>query len=90
MSILFRFVGLVLLAAGLSLVVAAHGDKLLPGPVGVSSAKQLSTAADREGNFSETIALTTRALRWAPLDWQLYLTRAIAEVELKADDKRSR
>jgi len=82
-SILFRFVGLVLLAVGLSLVVAAHGDKLLPGSVGVASAKQLSAVADREGNFSETVALTTRALRWAPLDWQLYSARAIAEVELK-------
>ena len=83
MSILFRFVGLVLLAAGLSLVVAARSEQLLPGSVGVSSAKQLSAVADREGNFSETIALTTRALRWAPIDWQLYLARAIGEVELK-------
>jgi hypothetical protein len=83
MPILFRFVGVVLLAVGLSLVVAASGEKLLPGSVGVSSAKQLSTAADREGNFSETIALTTRALQWALLDWQLYSARAIAEVELK-------
>ncbi len=83
MPILFRFVGLVLLVAGLSLVVAARGEKLLPGSVGVSSAKQLSAVADTERNFSETIALTTRALQWAPLDWQLYLTRAIAEVELK-------
>ncbi len=82
-SILFRFVGLVLLAVGLSLVVASRGEKLLPGSVGVSSAKQLSAVADREGNFSETIALTTRALQWAPLDWQLYSARAIAEVELK-------
>ncbi len=82
MSILFRFVGLVLLAAGLSLVVAASSAKLLPGSVGVSSAKQLSTLADRNGNYNETIALTTRALGWAPLDWQLYLARAIAEVEL--------
>jgi hypothetical protein len=83
MPILFRFLGLVLLVAGLSLVIAARSEKLLPGSVGVSSVKQLSTVADREGNFSETIALTTRALGWAPLDWQLYLTRAIAEVELK-------
>ena len=83
MPILFRFVGLVLLVAGLSLVVAARGEKLLPGSVGVSSAKQLSAVADTEGNFSETVALTTRALRWAPLDWQLYSARAIAEVELK-------
>jgi ABC-type multidrug transport system fused ATPase/permease subunit len=82
-SILFRFVGLVLLAAGLLLIVAARGQKLLPGSVGVSSAKQLSAIADRELNFYETTALTTRALRWAPLDWQLYLARAIAEVELK-------
>ena len=82
-AILFRFVGLVLLAAGLSLVVAARGEKLLPGSVGVASAKQLSAAADTERNFSETVALTTNALRWAPLDWELYLERAIAEVELK-------
>src|SRR6266853_996142 len=82
-SISFRFVGLVLLAAGLSLVVAARGEKLLSGSVGVSSAKQLSAVVDTERNFSETIALTTRALRWAPLDWQLHLTRAIAEVKLK-------
>src|SRR5437773_4711680 len=82
-SILFRFVGLVLLAAGLSLVVAARSEKLLPGSVGVSSAKQLSAVANIELNFSETIALTTSALGWAPLDWELYLERAIAEVELK-------
>ncbi|HET6887892.1 MAG TPA: O-antigen ligase family protein [Candidatus Udaeobacter sp.] len=82
-SILFRFVGLVLLAAGLSLVVAARSAKLLPGSVGVYSAKQLSEVANREGNYSETIALTTGALRWAPIDWQLYLARAIGEVELK-------
>jgi O-antigen ligase len=82
-SILFRVFGLILLAAGLSLVVAARSEKLLPGSVGVSSAKQLSAAADRGGNFSEISALTSRALRWAPLDWQLYSARAIAEVELK-------
>ncbi|HWN65790.1 MAG TPA: O-antigen ligase family protein [Candidatus Binatus sp.] len=82
-SILFRFVGSVLLAVGLSLVIAAHGEKLLPGSVGVSSAKQLSAVAETELNFSETIALTTSALGWAPLDWELYLERAIAEVELK-------
>jgi hypothetical protein len=82
-SILFRFVGLVLLTGGVSLVVAARSEKLLPGSIGVSSAKQLSAVADRELNFSETTALTTRALRWAPLDWELYLARAIAQVELK-------
>jgi hypothetical protein len=82
-SMLFRFVGVGFLAAGLSFVVAASGQKLVPGSVGVSSAKQLLAAADRERNFDETIALTTRALQWAPLDWQLYLARAIAEVSLQ-------
>ncbi|HMF46076.1 MAG TPA: O-antigen ligase family protein, partial [Candidatus Udaeobacter sp.] len=79
----FRIIGLGLLAAGLSLVVAVRGHKLLPGSVGVSIAKQLSGVADGERDFRETIALTTRALRWAPLDWQLYLARALAEVELQ-------
>jgi len=82
-SLFFRFVGLMLLAAGLSLVVAARGEKLLPGSVGVTSAKQLSAVAETQRNFSETVAVTTNALRWAPLDWELYLKRAIAEVELK-------
>jgi O-antigen ligase len=82
-SILFRFIGLILLAAGLSTVVAARGEKLLPSSVGVSNAKQLSSVADGGRDFGETIALTTRALQWAPLDWQLYLSRANAEVELK-------
>jgi O-Antigen ligase len=81
-SIFFRFVGLLLLAAGFSLFVADRGEKLLSGSVGVASAKQLSAAADTELNFNETVALTTNALRWAPLDWELYLERAIAEVEL--------
>ena len=55
--------------------------KLSSRSVGISSAKQLSEVANREGNYSETIALTTRALRWAPIDWQLYLARAIGEVD---------
>ena len=83
--ILFRVVGVGLFAAGMLLVIAARGQKLLPGSVGVSGAKRLSVVADRERNFDETIALTTRALQWAPLDWQLYLARAIAEVEVKQE-----
>ena len=81
-SILFRFVDWYYLRRACQ-CCAARSAKLLPGSVGVSSAVQLSTPADRKGDHNETIALTTRALGWAPLDWQLYLTRAIAEVELK-------
>jgi O-antigen ligase len=83
MPILFRFAGLILLIAGASWFVAARGQKLLPGSVGVSNAKQLATIANRGLNFAETITLTTRALNWAPLDWELYFSRALAEVETK-------
>src|SRR5438876_10078320 len=53
---------------------------LFTGSVGVSNAKQLSAVANRERNFTEAIGLTTRSLNWAPLDWQLYFSRALAEV----------
>jgi len=52
----------------------------LPGAVGVGNAKQLAVIASRGHNFSEAIKLTTRALNWAPLDWELYYLRATAEI----------
>src|SRR5437588_5571297 len=85
-SILFRLIGLILLVVGSSWVIAARGQKLLPGSVGVTNAKQLATIDNRERNFSETIAVTTTGLKWAPLDWELYFSRAIAEAELKQRD----
>ena len=80
---LFRLVGLILVASGLSWTVAARTSVLLPGGVGVSTAKGLATVANRDRQFNEAISLTTRALAWAPLDWQLYFTRAFAEASLK-------
>jgi O-antigen ligase len=85
-SILFRLIGLILLVVGSSWVVAAEGQKLLPGSIGVTNAKQLATIDNRERNFAETIAVTTTGLKWAPLDWELYFSRAVAEAELKQTD----
>ena len=85
-SILFRLIGLILLVVGSSWVVAAEGQKLLPGSVGVTNAKQLATIDNRERNFAETIAVTTTGLKWAPLDWELYFSRGVAEAELKQTD----
>ena len=85
-SILFRLIGLILLVVGSSWVVAVQGQKLLPGSVGVTNAKQLATIDNRERNFTETIAVTTTGLKWAPLDWELYFSRAVAEAELKQTD----
>src|SRR5437588_1230753 len=85
-SILFRLIGLILFVVGSSWVIAARGEKLLPGSVGVTNAKQLATIDNRDRNFAETIAVTTTGLKWAPLDWELYFSRAIAEAELKQRD----
>jgi O-antigen ligase len=84
--ILFRLIGLILLVVGASWVVAARGQKLLPGSVGVANAKQVATIHNRERNFTETVAVTTTGLKWAPLDWELYFSRAVAEAHLKQPD----
>jgi tetratricopeptide (TPR) repeat protein len=78
--IVFRGIGLVLLAAGASWVFATRYEKPLPGAVGVENEMRLATAANRGRNFSETIERTSRALHWAPLRWQLYFLRALGEV----------
>ena len=86
MPILFRFVGLILLLVGGAWVIQTRGQKLWPGSLGVTNAKYLATIDNRELNFPETVAVTTKALRWAPLDWELYFSRAVAEVEMKQTD----
>ncbi|HEX4638433.1 MAG TPA: O-antigen ligase family protein [Chthoniobacterales bacterium] len=86
LSILFRVIGLILLVVGSTWVVAARGHKMLPGSLGVTNAKNLATISNRGRDFAETVAITTEALQWAPLDWQLYFYRAVAEAELKQTD----
>jgi O-antigen ligase len=76
----FRIFGLALLAIGASWIVSTRNMAMLPGSVGVANAKQLATVASRGFNFTESIDLTTQALVWAPLDWELYFLRATAEV----------
>jgi hypothetical protein len=68
---------------GVSWTVCARGYKLLPGSIGVSSAKHLAVLANQDHDFKEAIRLTNIGLDWAPLDWELYFSRAIAEVPLK-------
>jgi O-antigen ligase len=79
-SYFFRLIGLVLLVTGIWWVLAVGGANLIPGSIGVANAKKLANIANRGRNFSETIDLTSRALTWAPLDWQLYFQRALGEV----------
>jgi len=87
LPILFRLVGLILMVIGTAWIIQTRTKNLWPGSLGVNNSKYLATIANRERNFGETVAITTRALQWAPLDWELYFSRAIAEVELKEKDK---
>src|SRR5205814_3505281 len=76
----FRLLGVALVMIGLSWTIAWRSMAMLPGAVGLDNAKQLAIIASRGLNFAEAINLTTRALNWAPLDWELYYLRATAEV----------
>ena len=76
----FRVFGLVLVVVGLSWIVAVYREVPLPGSVGVDVEKHLASTANVGRSFNETIERSTRALVWAPLDWQLYFQRALGEV----------
>lgn len=76
----FRVVGVVLLSIGVTWTVATQQEMVLPGGIGVDNQKQLAAAANVGRNYDETIDRTTRALEWAPLDWQLYFLRALGKV----------
>ena len=77
--VVFRLIGALLLVSGASWVIAARTQALLPGSVGVTNARLRGAAANSELNFTEATAVVTRGLTWAPLDWQLYFVRALAE-----------
>lgn len=86
---IFRLLGLILFAIGLSWPVAWRSMAMLPGAVGVNNAKQLAVVASRGHNFAEAINLTTRALNWAPLDSELYYLRGAAEVAQREPEQKA-
>ncbi|MDQ6765965.1 MAG: O-antigen ligase family protein [Verrucomicrobiota bacterium] len=79
----FRGFGLILIAVGLTWVVAIYREIPLPGSIGADVERRLGTRANVGRNHAETIERTTRALTWAPLDWQLYFLRALGKVGAK-------
>src|SRR5262249_11664127 len=85
----FRVLGLALFATGLSWVIAWRSMAMPPGSVGAHNAKQLAVIASRGYNFSEAINLTTRALTWTPLDWELYYLRGAAEVAQREPEQKA-
>ena len=80
---LFRLIGLLFLISGIAWVVATRYEMSLPGGEGVENEMRKAAAASQGRSFGEAIQRTTRALKWAPLKWQLYFSRALAKVGAK-------
>jgi O-antigen ligase len=76
----FRALGLLLVCAGGAWTVSSFRHVALPGSIGVANAKQAAVFANRHRLFADAADCTTRALEWAPLDWELYFLRGIAEI----------
>ncbi len=86
--ILFRFIGLILALVSAAWFLGWRSQWPLPGRVGVENARQSIPIANRGHRFNESIAMADQALKWAPLDWQLYFLRAVSRIgkrELIAD-----
>jgi len=81
--IAFRLIGVLLLATGIAWVVATRSEMSLPGAIGAENEMYKASIASQGRNFGEAIERNTRALRWAPLKWQLYFARALAKVGAK-------
>jgi O-antigen ligase len=79
----FRLIGILLLTAGLTWIIATRYEMLLPGGIGAEIEMRQASSANRGRNFDETIQRTTRALDWAPLKWQLYFSRALGKLGAK-------
>lgn len=87
--IVFRFVGVFLAAVSVTWLVAWRRDLPLPGYLGVASAKESATFANRGHQFRDAISLANRGLQWAPLDWKLYFIRALARIGLRQPPVRA-
>jgi O-antigen ligase len=81
--VVFRMLGVLFLVCGIAWLAATRYEMLLPGGIGVENARQSALRAKRGQNFVETVALTDRALKWAPLDWHLYFLRAVGKTGRK-------
>jgi hypothetical protein len=93
----FRAVGLLLVGVGLTWVVAAYAGISVPGSIGVDRERHLAASANVGRLHNDTIRHATKALEWAPLDWQLYFLRALGQLgaqrppaEALADFRRAR
>ena len=75
----FRFACAVCGITGATWIFATWQGMALPGSIGVELATQRGQALNTGRQYSEATMETSKAIGWAPLDWQLYFIRGTAE-----------
>lgn len=83
LPIIFRVTGIVLFVVGMTWSAARLFQWALPGSLGEGNLVRRAKIMYRSKNLDETIAMTTRALSWTPLDWAPYFLRAQAKVDAR-------
>jgi tetratricopeptide (TPR) repeat protein len=82
----FRALGLGLATLGLIWLAASFGKLSVPTTGALAWHKSRITSATQRGQYGDAIHHATQGLRIAPLDWQLYFSRAAAGVMDSPDD----
>ncbi|MES2571417.1 MAG: O-antigen ligase family protein [Verrucomicrobiota bacterium] len=76
---LFRLCGLFLMAVGAIWLIEVRTGGILPGRTGVRWAKKEAFDLKKNRRFADSIARMNQAIAHAPLDWELYFSRASAQ-----------
>lgn len=74
----FRFAGVCFCLVGATWLVAGLLETVIPGRIGVQCANRQTALLNEQGRFEASRQLATKAITWAPLDWQLYYLRAVS------------
>ncbi|MDB6155308.1 MAG: hypothetical protein JWL90_3761 [Chthoniobacteraceae bacterium] len=76
--LLFRGAGLLVILIGMLWLAESWRGGLAPGKVALIAAKKEAFELKKSRRFDASIQTMTTALPWAPLDWELYFSRASA------------
>ena len=82
---MFRTLGVIFSAVGILWMLEAGGKLTLPGAQGVARLEGMALGQGGAHDYADAQESTTRALAWAPLDWELYYIRAAAGVGRRHD-----
>ena len=85
LATLFRAAGLGLIVVGIVWTLEARGSLVLPGAQGVGRLKRTALGQGLAHDYADAHENATRALAWAPLDWEAYFIRAGAGVYERRD-----